>query len=90
MVEIRRYVTRAGKDLIGDWWQVWTPVCERKLLRGLTDFLVETSAIANLCARECPNFESTAGRDIESTTRCWAEPAPSSCAAAINANKRPT
>ena len=64
MIEIRRYVTRAGKDLIGDGWQVWMPVCERKLLRGLTDFLLETSAIANLCARECPNFGSTGGRDM--------------------------
>ena len=42
-------------------WQVWTPICERELLCGLTGFLLGTSAIANLCARGCPNFGSTGG-----------------------------
>jgi hypothetical protein len=34
-------------------WQVWMTICEPELLRGLTAFLLGTSAIASFCAREC-------------------------------------
>ena len=34
MIEIRRYVTRAGRDVVGDWLAGLMPICEPELLRG--------------------------------------------------------
>jgi hypothetical protein len=70
VIEIRRYVTRAGKDVVGDWWAGLDADLRARMLRGLTAFLLGTSAIASFCARECPNCGSILDQDI--ATRCWA------------------
>src|SRR6266852_3458025 len=89
--ELRRYLTRAGRDV---WAIGWLNSRKSEHAPGLWHELIgllpATLAIVNHCAEACSSCESTADRAIGFITRWPADPVCCCFVAEINANNSPT
>ena len=90
-MEVRRYLTRSGRDVFGEF------------LSGLRDNRTKAKIVTRIDRLAAGNFGDckalrggslncglTGDRAIGFTTRWWAEPVSFCCVAEINANNHPT
>ena len=69
-IEIRHYVSRAGKDVFDDWLTGLADArTQAKIASESTGSPPETSEIANRCAKDCMSYGSIGGQATGFITR---------------------